>query len=95
MNREAREKTLHLHIDRIVVEGLPEKSQRQFESDLKQQLREWALAGIADQFRGNTRQRISSLSAGTLRPGATAAQAAARIVGSMGRGISGKGTSHA
>lgn len=95
MNPESGGKTLHLHIDRIVVEGLPATSQRQFESALKQQLREWARGGIADQFQGNTRRRIASLSAGPLRPGATPAQAAARIVGSIGRGISGKGPSHA
>jgi hypothetical protein len=80
-------KSLHLHIDRIVVEGLPEAGARQFRSALEAQLRELAESGIADRFSGNVRKRIQSLDAGQLRPGATPAQAAAQIAKSIRQGI--------
>ncbi|MGB6691940.1 MAG: hypothetical protein WBE76_29200, partial [Terracidiphilus sp.] len=80
-------KSLRLHIDRIVVEGLPEAGQRQFASALEAQLRELAGSGIADGFSGNTRKRIQSLDAGQLRPGATPAQAAAQVANSIRQSI--------
>ena len=48
-------KTLHLHIDRIVVEGLSESGQRRFVRVLESQLHALAESGIADGFTRNTR----------------------------------------
>jgi hypothetical protein len=76
-------KSLHLHIDRIVVEGLPESGQRQFLSALETHLRELAESGIANHFMRNTRQRLPSLDAGELRPGASPAQAAAQVAAAI------------
>jgi hypothetical protein len=80
-------KSLHLHIDRIVVEGLPEAGHRQFRSALETQLRDLAESGIADRFSANARKRIQSLDAGKLRPGATPAQAAAQVAKAIRQGI--------
>jgi hypothetical protein len=87
-------KSLHLHIDRIVVEGLPEAGARQFRGALEAQLRELAGSGVADQFSGNLRKRVQSLDAGQLRPGATPAQAAAQVARSIRHsiGMNGQGT---
>jgi hypothetical protein len=76
-------KTLHLHIDRIVVEGLPEANHRQFLSALETQLHELAEGGIANQFSGNTRKRLQSIDAGQLRPGASPAQVAAQVANAI------------
>ena len=76
-------RTLHLNIDRIVVEGLSPSQQRRFASALKQRLQTLAESGIADQFTHNTRRRIAALNAGQLRSGATAAQAAEQVAASI------------
>jgi hypothetical protein len=80
-------KSLHLHIDRIVVEGLPESGQRRFMRALEAQLHELADGGIADAFTRNTRKRIQALNAGQLRAGATPEQAAAQVVRSIRQGV--------
>lgn len=80
-------KTLHLRIDRIVVEGLPESGQRQFVRALESNLREMAESGIADEFTGSTRKRIAALNVGQLRPGATATQAARQVANSIRQSI--------
>ena len=84
-------KSLYLHIDRIVVEGLPAAAQRQFVSSLEEKLREFAESGVADEFPGNMRKRMQSLSAGQLRPGATPAQAATQVVQSIRQNIGARG----
>jgi|SRR5580658_4044345 hypothetical protein len=83
-------KSIHLHIDRIVVEGLPEATQRHFISALEERLREFAASGIANEFSGRARKRIESLNAGQLQPGATPAQAAMQVVQTIRNNISPK-----
>jgi hypothetical protein len=87
-------KLLHLHIDRIVVEGLPEAGQRQFASALRAQLREFAESGIANQFSGRVRRKIASLNAGQLRAGTTPSQAAMQVVQALRQNIGAKGSSN-
>jgi hypothetical protein len=84
-------KSLHLRIDRMVVEGLPEAGQRRFAGALERRLREMARSGLADEFTGNTRKRIAALDAGQLRPGATAEQAAAQVADSIRRSLGAPG----
>ncbi len=83
-------KTIHLHIDRIVIDGLPHTSRQQLVSALEAGLREWAETEIDGQFNVSARKRIQSLEAGQLRPGATPAQAAAQIVQSIRQGANGR-----
>jgi len=80
-------RSVHLHIDRIVVEGLPETGQRQFSRALEDRLRAWAGSGIADGFASDAWMRIRVLDAGQLRTGATASQAAAQVVRSVARSV--------
>jgi hypothetical protein len=83
-------KVLHLHIDRIVVEGLSESGQRRFARVLESQLRTLAESGIAGEFTRNTRKRLQALEVGQLRPGATPEQAAAQVVRSIRQSVFGK-----
>lgn len=78
---------LHLHIDRIVVEGLPESGQRRFRRALEAQLQELAESGIADGFEGNLRKHIKALNTGQLRSGATPEQAAAQVARSIRQSV--------
>ena len=80
-------KSLHLEIDRIVVEGLPESGQRRFVRALEAQLHELAESGIADSFTRNMRKRVQELNAGQLRPGATPEQAAAQVARSIRQSV--------
>jgi hypothetical protein len=84
-------KALHLHIDRIVVEGLSESGQRRFARVLEAQLHALAESGIADHFTRSTRKRVQALEVGQLRPGATPEQAAAQVVRSIRQSVLGKG----
>jgi hypothetical protein len=84
-------RTLHLNIDRIVVEGLSPADQRRFASALESRLRAMADSGIADHFTRNTRKRIAALNVGQLRPGATAAQAADQVTASILQSIAPNG----
>lgn len=86
-------KSLHLHIDRIVVEGLPEAGQRQFASALRAQLHEFAQSGIADEFSGPARRKIAALNAGQLRAGTTPSQAALQVVQALRQDIGAKESS--
>ena len=84
-------KSIHLHIDRIVVDGLPHSARQQFATALEAGLREWAETDIAGRFPGNLRRRIQSLSAAPLRGDRQPARAAAQIVDSIRQGTAGKG----
>jgi hypothetical protein len=84
-------RTLHLHIDRIVVEGLPASRQHQFVRALEGQLTQMAENGLDTAFTRCEQHRIASLNAGQLRPGATAEQAAAQVVNSLTQSISAGG----
>ncbi|HKF48709.1 MAG TPA: hypothetical protein VKB38_15230 [Terracidiphilus sp.] len=78
--------SLHLHIGRIVVDGLAEREQQRFARVLSAHLDKFARSGIADRLSANQRKSISALP-GTLPPGATAEQAAAQVVRSLRRSI--------
>ena len=86
-----KKRTLHLHIDRIVVEGLPDSRRHRFVRALESQLTELAESGLDTAFTRGAQQRIESLNAGQLRPRATAEQAAAQVVNSLRQSISGGG----
>ncbi len=86
-------KAVHLHIDRVVVDGLPAAGQRQFARSLEERLRAWAAGGAADGLATGADVRIGALDAGLLRPDATTAQAAGQVVRSIARGVSGNGAS--
>jgi hypothetical protein len=72
--------SVHLHIDRIVVHGMPRTEGRRLAIALEGKLRQWAESGMAGVVPGDAPRAIPSLDAGQLRPGATPAQAAAQIV---------------
>jgi len=76
-------KAVHLHIGRIVVEGLPKAQQRQFARVLEERLHAWAASGAASQLSSGAHVEIPALDAGLLRPGATASQAAMQVVNSI------------
>jgi hypothetical protein len=86
-------KAVHLHIDRIVVDGLPEARQRQFARSLDEQLRQWAASGAASGMTKNRRVKIPALNAGLLKPGATASEAARQVVNSVARRLGASGQS--
>jgi len=87
---------LHLHIDRLVVEGLPAGQQRQFVRALEAQL-EAQLPDVASQAfaNGNQSQRIPRVQAGPMRAGLTPESAAARVTTALRGAIAGKGNSRA
>jgi hypothetical protein len=84
-------KSLHLAVDRIVVQGLPTSGQRRFVSALQQRLRELAQCGIPEELAPNTRERIQSLNAGQLRSGATPEEAALQVVNAIRQGLGAMG----
>lgn len=81
---------LHLHIDRIVVDGLPAGSQRRFVRALEQQISE---AAASLPLAAMTSRRLRTLHAGTLRPGSTPEQAAAQVVRRLMQSLSATGES--
>ena len=89
-------RALHIHIDRLVLEGLPPSSQKQFvralESRLEAQLPDLAEAAFAG---GSQSRRISHLNAGEMRASATPAAAASQITTALRSAIAGKGNGRA
>jgi hypothetical protein len=95
-------RVVHLHIDRIVVEGLPASAQQRFMRALEQGLNGFANDGLAQSgFAGQkpaaqggiTKSRITALDAGQIRSGAgrkaTAEQAAGQIVQALQQKLGG------
>ncbi len=78
-------KAVHLHIDRIAVEGLEETEQRKFARTLEEHLEAWAASPAANGMAANGHVKIPALDAGMLKPGATARQAATQVVNSLAR----------
>lgn len=78
-------RSVHLHIDRIAVEGLGEAEQRRFARTLDEHLHAWAASPAASSIAANAHVKISALDAGMLKPGATARQAATQVVNSLTR----------
>lgn len=89
MNR----RTLHLHIDRLLVEGLPAHGEKRFVRALEAQLTKLASDGASAAFAGSRVRRMAKLDAGQLRAGATPEQAAAQVTSALRTGLAGKGTS--
>lgn len=81
-------KTLHISIDRLVVEGVAPAQQRQFVEELRRQLSEFAKANLLGSAGWQSRrQRIGALDAGLLRPGASVGQAARQVVAGLSGAI--------
>jgi hypothetical protein len=73
-------KSLHISIDRLVIEGLAPSQQKALLAELRRQLNAWASGGLPEAFAVRNRLRLDRLDAGALRPGASPAQAAAQVV---------------
>ncbi len=84
-------RVLHIHIDRMMVEGLPMHKQQRFVRALETQLSKLASDGLSDALMGVGTRHISSLDAGRLRAGATPEQAAAQVTAALRGGLAGKG----
>ncbi len=83
-------KSLHLHIDRITVDGLSATEQRRFAEELEAQLRTLAAEGFAHGRTAGPDRAITSVSASQLRPGGSAAQAAAQLTDSIRHSMGGR-----
>jgi hypothetical protein len=70
------DRVLHLHIDRIVVEGVPASGQQKFVRALEGRTTEWAEVGVPLGLLAQARQRIAAVKAGQLRRGASPDQVA-------------------
>lgn len=84
-------RALHIHIDRMVVEGLSALGQQRFVRALETQLTKMASDGFPNAFTGGARH-IAALDAGRLRAGATPEQAAAQVTTALRAGLAGKGS---
>jgi len=84
-------RTLHLHINRLVVNGLPAHSERRFVRALEAQLTKLASEGMKEAFGRDQGRRIASLDAGVLRAGTTPEQAAAQVTAALRGGLAGRG----
>ncbi len=82
-------RSLHIHIGRMVVEGLPAGQQR-FVRALETQLAKMASDGLPNVFTGGARH-IAALDAGLVRTGATPEQVAAKVIAALRMGLAGKG----
>jgi hypothetical protein len=76
-------KSLHMTIDRIVVDGLPASGRHRFVGALQQRLRDAAQNGISEEFGRDADKRVQSLNAGRLRPKATPDEAAQQVVNAI------------
>jgi hypothetical protein len=72
--------SVNLHVDRIVVHGMPPTCGRHLAMALEEKLRQWAESGLAGTVPGNAPRAIPSIDAGRSPLGATPAQAAGQIV---------------
>lgn len=84
---------LHLHVDRIVVEGLPEAAQHRFTQALKSGLNRIAEEGLPAGM-STSRRRISSVNAGPVPPGCSAERAAGQVVRAIRQSISSTSSVH-
>ncbi len=80
-------RALHLHIDRIVVAGLPASAQQRFVQALKSGLTEMAENGIPPGLSVGKR-RISFLDAGQLPRGASGERAAGQVLRAIQQNLS-------
>jgi hypothetical protein len=85
-------RALHIHIQRMVVEGLPAHGQQRFVRALETQLTKMASNGFANAFTGSGARRIATLDAGRLGANATPEQAAGQATAALRNRLAGKGT---
>lgn len=81
---------LKIHIDRLVVEGLPAQGQRRFVRALENQLAELASGLPVTSIAAG---RIASVDAGQMRAGATPEHAASQVTAALRTAIAGRGNS--
>lgn len=81
---------IHLHIDRITVDGLSLAEQRGFTRAVEAELRALAEGGGIDATAASPDRAIRTLSAGQLQPGATGTRAAAQVAESVRNAVSGR-----
>jgi hypothetical protein len=86
-------RTVHIHIERLVVDGIDERGQQRFVRALEAQLAESARgAAAAGVFAGDgVMRRIGRVDAGEMRAGVTPERAAGQVVKAVGAAIEGKG----
>lgn len=84
-------KSLHLAIDRIVVEGLPASERRRFIGALEERLREFAQDALPQAIADSARRSIPSLSVGQPRREFAAEDAALQVVNTIRRGLGANG----
>jgi hypothetical protein len=83
-------KTVHISIDRLIVDGLPPSQQRQFLSALERRLRDVASGRLAEAVGSQNRRRhIDTLDAGMMGPGASSEQAARQVAEGVRRALGG------
>ena len=87
------ERTVHIHIDRLVVDGIDARGQQRFVRALEVQLAEAVRgADAAGAFRGDGSTRhIGRVDAGEMRAGSTPERAAGQVAKAVGTAIHGKG----
>lgn len=81
---------IHLHIDRITVDGLSAAERPSFTRALEAELRALGAAGGLNQTAGSEDRAIRTLHAGELRRGATANHAAVQVANSIRHALSGR-----
>jgi hypothetical protein len=88
-------RTIHLHIDRMVVQGLPPHAQQRFVRAIEKQLAHMVEAQAPQGLAAGGSRRIASLDAGRLPRGASPEQAARQITAALHGQLAGKGARHA
>lgn len=88
-------RSLHIAIDRIVVDGLPASARRDFVVALQETLCRLAASGIPQSLANDTYKTIDILTAGRLPPAATPAQAATRVANSIWSSLAATGSQKA
>jgi hypothetical protein len=86
-------RTVHIHIERLVVDGIDARGQQRFVAALEAQLAEAACgAAAAEAFAGDgVMRRIGRVDAGEMRSGATPERAAGQVAKAVGTAIEGRG----
>jgi hypothetical protein len=86
-------RTVHIHIERLVVDGIDARGQNRFVRALEAQLAESAhQASAGGAFAGDgVMRQIGRVDAGEMRAGATPERAAGQVARAIGTAIEGKG----
>ena len=85
--------TVHIHIERLVVDGIDARGQQRFVRALEAQLAESARGAAAGGVSAGdgVMRRIGRVDAGEMRAGATPERAAGQVAKAVGAAIEGKG----